>query len=71
MKELVLIANVGDMSEIFYEGKNPKYLGKKLYGDFRNGAMADLSHRSRIASVKLDEYRDTLLNRHVSLRLRL
>ena len=31
----------------------------------------DLQHRSQIAWMTCNEYRDTLLNRHVSLRLRL
>ena len=30
----------------------------------------DLQHRSQIASMKFNEHRDTLLNRHVSLKLR-
>ena len=49
----------------------PKYLGKKLSGDLRQRAMVDLQHRSQIPWMKFDEHKDTLLNRHVSLRLRL
>ena len=33
--------------------------------------MVDIQHRSQIAWMKFNEHRDTLLNRHVSLRLRL
>ena len=50
---------------------NHKYLGKKLSGDPRKRAMVDIQHRSQIAWMKFNEHRDTLLNRHVSLRLRL
>ena len=58
------------MIEMLHEGQNHQYLGKKLPGDLRNKAMVDLQHRSQIAWVKFNEHRDTLLNRHVSLRLR-
>ena len=49
----------------------PKYSGKKLSGDPRQRAMVDLKHRSQIPWMKFDEHKDTLLNRHVSVRLRL
>ena len=51
--------------------QNHKYLGKKLSGDLRKRAMVDIQHRSQIAWMKFNEHRDTLLNRHVSLKLRL
>ena len=61
----------GEMIEVLHEGQNNKYLGKKLSGDLRKRAMVDLQHRSRIAWMKFNESKDTLLNGHVSLRLRL
>ena len=61
----------GDLIEVLRGRQNQKYLGKKLSGDLRKRAMVDLQHRSQIAWMKFNEYRDTLLNRHVSLRLRL
>ena len=60
----------GDITE-FYMGQNQKYLGKQLSGDLQKRAMVDLQHRSHIAWMRFDEQRDTLLNRHASLRLRL
>ena len=59
------------MIEVLHEGQNHKYLGKKLSGDLRKTATVDLQHRSHIAWMKFNEHKDTLLNRHVSLRLRL
>ena len=61
----------GDMSEVLHEGQNHKYFGKKSSGDLRKRAMLDLQHRSQIAWMKFNEHKDTLLNRHVFLRLRL
>ena len=61
----------GDMIEVLHGGQNHKYLGKKLSGDLRKRAMVDIQHRSQIAWMKFNEHRNTLLNRHVSLRLRL
>ena len=59
------------MIEDLHEAQNHKYLGKKLSGDLRKRAMVDLQLRSHIARMKLNESKDTLLNGHVSLRLRL
>ena len=59
------------MIEVLHGEQNHKYLGKKLSGDLRKRAMVELQHRSQIAWMKFNEHGDTLLNRHVSLRLRL
>ena len=60
-----------DMIEVLHEGQNHKYLSNKLSGDLRKKAMVDLQHRRQIAWMKFNEHKDTLLNRHLSLRLRL
>lgn len=51
-------------------GRNHKYLGKQFSGAHCNRAMLDLHHRSEIVWAKFNEHTDTLLNRHVSVRLR-
>ena len=51
-------------------GWNHKYLGKQFSGAHWNRAMLDLHHRSEIVWAKFNEHTDTLLNRHVSVRLR-
>ena len=56
--------------EVLHGEQNHKYL-TKLSGDLRKRAMVDIENRSQIAWMKFNEHRDTLLNRHVSLRLRL
>ena len=61
----------GDRIEVLHGEQIHKYLGKKLPGDLRKRAMVDIQHRSQIAWMKFNEHKDTLLNRHVSLRLRL
>ena len=67
----MFLAIGGDRIEVLHGEQNHKYLGKKLSGDLRKRAMVDIQHRSQIAWTKFNEHRDTLLNRHVSLRLRL
>ena len=61
----------GDLIEVLRGRQNQKYLGKKLFGDLRKRAMVDLQNRRQIAWMKFNEHGDTLLNRHVSSRLRL
>ena len=61
----------GDMIEVVH-GQEHKYLGKKLPGDLsRTRANVDVKHRTHIAWRKFNQHRETLLNRHVSLKLRL
>ena len=71
LKEPMFLDIGSDMIEVLHEGQNHKYLGKKLSGDLRKRATVDLQHRSHIVWMKFNEHKDTLLNRHVSLRLRL
>ena len=59
----------GDLIEVLRGRQNQKYLGKKLFGDLRNRAMVDLQNQRQIPWMKFNEHGDTLLNRHVSLRL--
>ena len=61
----------GDLIEVLRGRQNQKYLGKKLFGDLRKRALVDLQNRRQIAWMTFNEHGDTLLNRHVSLRLRL
>ena len=46
-------------------------LGKKLPGDLSARATVDVKHRIHIAWMKFNQHRETLLNRHVSFKLRL
>ena len=71
LKEPMFLAIGGDRIEVLHGEQNHKYLRQKLSGDLRKRAMVDIQHRSQIAWIKFNEHRDTLLNRHVSLRLRL
>ena len=71
LKGPMFLAIGGDRIEVLHGEQNHKYLGKKLSGDPRKRAMVDTQHRSQIAWMKFNEHRDTLLNRHVSLRQRL
>ena len=61
----------GDMIEVVRSQETHKYLGKKLPGDLSARAMVDVKHRIHIAWMKFNQHRETLLNRHVSLKLRL
>jgi len=65
------IAIGGETIGLLHGGQIHGYWGKKLSGDLRKGAIVDIQHRSQIAWMKFNEPRNTLLNRHVSLRLRL
>ena len=60
----------GDRIEVLHRQQNQKYLGTKKFGDLRKRAMVDIQHGSQIAWMKFNEHKDTLLNQHVSLRLR-
>ena len=71
LKEPMFLAIGGDRIEVLHGEQNHKYLSKKLCRDLRKRAMVDIQHRSQIAWMKFNEHKDTLLNRHVSLRLRL
>ena len=59
------------MIKVLHDGPSENYLSKKMSGDFRNEAMTDLQEWAQIAWMKFNEYSDTLLHRHVSLKLRL
>ena len=48
-----------------------KNVGKHPSGDLRKKAIVDMQHRSQIGYMKFNEHMGTLLNRHLSLRLRL
>ena len=61
----------GDMIEMVHGQDAHKYLGKKFPGDLGTRATVDVKHRSHIARMKFNQHRETLLNRHVSLKLRL
>ena len=61
----------GDMIEVVHGQERHKYLGKKLPGDLSTRATVDVKHRIHIAWMKFNQHRETLLNRHVSLKLRL
>ena len=61
----------GDMIEVVHGQETHKYLGKKLPGDLSTRANVDVKHRTHIAWMKFNQHRETLLNRHVSLKLRL
>ena len=70
LSEPIFLDIGGDMIEVLHGGQNHKYLGKKLYGDFRKGALVDLQHPSQIACMKFNEHRNTLLHqRHMRLKL--
>lgn len=47
-----------------------KYLSKKLPGGLKTKAAIDVAHRDPGAWMKFHEHGRTLLNRHLSLRLR-
>ena len=61
----------GDMIEVVHGQETHKYLGKKLPGDLSARATVDVKHRIYIAWMKFHQHKETLLNRHVSLKLRL
>ena len=67
----MFLAVGGDMIKVLHDGPSENYLSKKMSGDFRNKAMTDLQEWAQIAWMKFNEYSDTLLHRHVSLKLRL
>ena len=61
----------GGMIEVVHGQETYKYLGKKLPGDLSTRAKDDVKHRTHIAWMKFNQNRETLLNRHVSVKLRL
>ena len=61
----------GDMVEILHGTDQHKYLGKKMSGDLKTRAAIDVAHCIQVAWMKFHEHRGTLLNRHVSLKMRL
>ena len=71
LKEPMFLAIGGDRIEVLRGEQNHTYVGKWLPGHLRKMAMVDIQHRTQIAWMKSNEHRDTLLTRHVSLRLRL
>ena len=61
----------GDMIEVVHGQETHKYLGKKFPGNLSARATVDMKHRIYIAWMKFHQHKETLLNRHVSLKLRL
>ena len=59
----------GETLELLHGGQ--KNVGKHPSGDLRKKAIVDMQHRSQIGYMKFSEHMGTLLNRHLSLRLRL
>ena len=61
----------GDMIEVVHRQETRKYVGKKPPADLRTRATVDVKHKIHIAWMKFNQHKEALLNRHLSLKLRL
>ncbi|CAE7931485.1 XI-F, partial [Symbiodinium necroappetens] len=61
----------GDMISVLHGKDQHPYLGRLLCGHLRERAAVEYSHRIRVAWHKFHLHRQSLLNKHVSLKNRL
>ena len=66
-----LIEVAGHFLEVVTRQESHKYLGKMLSGNFTERKVADLAYRKKCAWNKFHKFKHILLNKHISLRLRL
>ena len=66
-----LIEVAGHFLEVVTRQESHKYLGKMLSGNFIERRVADLAYRKKCAWNKFHKFKHILLNKHISLRLRL
>jgi len=61
----------GGMVEVLFGDAVHKYLGRHISGDLRQRSKVEFSHRIAAAWAKFHKHRATLMNRDISVRLRL
>eukprot|EP00435_Cladocopium_sp_Y103_P027156 s884_g6.t1 len=61
----------GEIIEILYGENQHKYLGKMLTGDMTLRTNVEFEHRLHAAWANFQKYKQIILNKHVSLKLRL
>ena len=66
------ILSVGDVQiSIVAEDEKHKYLGRYLCGILENRSIIEIAHRTQCAWQKFGRHSNTLLNKNVSIKLRL
>ena len=61
----------GEFIEILQDEQTHRYLGRNLVGDLALGTNVEFDHRLRAAWAKFHKYKHVIVNKHVSLKLRL
>ena len=60
-----------DFVEVLHDGCIHKYLGRILTGNLPTRIETEYAHRLRVVWAKFPKHRETLINKHVFLKLRL
>ena len=71
LQEASYVEICGTMVAILHGGMTHKYLGRKFPGNLNSRTEVEIMHRIQCAWHKFHQHKLTLLNKHVSLRLRL
>ena len=61
----------GDIVQIFVIGATHKYLGRLLPGNLENRSETEIQHRLQSAWYNFHKHQRTLVNKNVSVKLRL
>ena len=71
LQEASYVEICGAMVAILHGGMTHKYFGRKFPGNFNSRTEVEIMHRIQCAWHKFHQHKLILLNKHVSLRLRL